>query len=202
MVNDKVLVPELNRLFIDTFTIADMTSDERTNTLRWLLKERKVCFMADDIESISARAYGFLLSDLSALICKARAKSVSNNALTIDDLAQALDEMQVCFNRSIGAPKVPKIYWDDIGGLDELKAEIIRSINLPLRCKSWFKARSFKRSGILLHGPPGTGKTLIAKAVATENNFCFLSVKGPELLNMYVGQSEQNIRESKFIASY
>lgn len=52
-------------------------------------------------------------------------------------------------------------------------------------------------SGILLYGPPGTGKTLIAKAVANECNSCFLSVKGPELLNMYVGQSEQNIREGK-----
>lgn len=51
--------------------------------------------------------------------------------------------------------------------------------------------------GILLYGPPGTGKTLIAKAVATECNMCFLSVKGPELLNMYVGQSEQNVREGK-----
>jgi peroxin-6 len=50
-------------------------------------------------------------------------------------------------------------------------------------------------SGILLFGPPGTGKTLIAKAVATECGLCFLSVKGPELLNMYVGQSEQNVRE-------
>lgn len=53
--------------------------------------------------------------------------------------------------------------------------------------------------GILLYGPPGTGKTLIAKAVATECNLCFLSVKGPELLNMYVGQSEQNVREGNSI---
>lgn len=52
-------------------------------------------------------------------------------------------------------------------------------------------------SGILLFGPPGTGKTLIAKAVATECSLCFLSVKGPELLNMYVGQSEQNVRDGK-----
>lgn len=51
--------------------------------------------------------------------------------------------------------------------------------------------------GILLYGPPGTGKTLIAKAVATECGLCFLSVKGPELLNMYVGQSEQNVREGR-----
>lgn len=52
--------------------------------------------------------------------------------------------------------------------------------------------------GVLLYGPPGTGKTLLAKAVATECNLNFLSVKGPELLNMYVGQSEANVRESKY----
>lgn len=56
--------------------------------------------------------------------------------------------------------------------------------------------------GILLYGPPGTGKTLIAKAVATECGICFLSVKGPELLNMYVGQSEQNVREGNLKIMY
>lgn len=60
----------------------------------------------------------------------------------------------------------------------------------------------FVIAGILLYGPPGTGKTLIAKAVATECGLCFLSVKGPELLNMYVGQSEQNVREGKNFVIY
>lgn len=60
-----------------------------------------------------------------------------------------------------------------------------------------FVVKSVFFKGILLYGPPGTGKTLIAKAVATECNLCFLSVKGPELLNMYIGQSEENIRNGK-----
>lgn len=94
----------------------------------------------------------------------------------------------------MGAPKVPKVEWSDIGGLHDIKREIIKTVQLPLKHPEYFNISGLKRSGILLYGPPGTGKTLIAKAVATECNLCFLSVKGPELLNMYVGQSEENIR--------
>ncbi|KAH1003625.1 hypothetical protein HUJ04_003512 [Dendroctonus ponderosae] len=103
--------------------------------------------------------------------------------------------MQSNYNESLGAPKVPKVQWSDIGGLNNVKEEIMKTINLPLRRPDLFKKSGLTRSGILLFGPPGTGKTLIAKAVATECSLCFLTVKGPELLNMYVGQSEQNIRE-------
>lgn len=86
---------------------------------------------------------------------------------------------------------MPKVHWEDIGGLAELKHEIIRRIQLPL-----LNAFGFGQSGLLLYGPPGTGKTLLAKAVATEYQMHFLSIKGPEVLNMYVGQSEKNVRQS------
>lgn len=91
---------------------------------------------------------------------------------------------------------MPKVLWDDIGGLAKLKDEIQSSIGLPLK-HMHLMGKNMRRSGILLYGPPGTGKTLVAKAVATECNLSFLSVQGPELLNMYVGQSEQNVREGK-----
>lgn len=100
--------------------------------------------------------------------------------------------MQRMFSDEIGAPKIPKVHWEDIGGLVELKSEIMRRIELPMLMSS-----EGEKAGILLYGPPGTGKTLLAKAVATEYQFHFLSVKGPELLNMYVGQSEENVRQSK-----
>lgn len=125
--------------------------------------------------------------------------------------------MQSNYKESLGAPRVPQVYWSDVGGLNFVKDQIIKTINLPLKYPKLLKKTALKRSGqistihplesqyyyhlnllgILLFGPPGTGKTLIAKAVATECGLCFLSVKGPELLNMYVGQSEQNIREGK-----
>lgn len=87
---------------------------------------------------------------------------------------------------------IPKIQWDDIGGLSYVRDEIIDAIELPLKYPKLFvKSR---RSGILLFGPPGSGKTLVAKAVASECGLPFLSVKGPELLGSYVGESEANIR--------
>lgn len=81
-----------------------------------------------------------------------------------------------------------------MGGLQEVKREILETIQLPLEHPELL-ALGLRRSGLLLHGPPGTGKTLLAKAVATECSLTFLSVKGPELINMYVGQSEENVRE-------
>eukprot|EP00817_Percolomonadidae_sp_ATCC50343_P007260 CAMPEP_0117421138 /NCGR_PEP_ID=MMETSP0758-20121206/2309_1 /TAXON_ID=63605 /ORGANISM="Percolomonas cosmopolitus, Strain AE-1 (ATCC 50343)" /LENGTH=331 /DNA_ID=CAMNT_0005203121 /DNA_START=581 /DNA_END=1572 /DNA_ORIENTATION=+ len=90
--------------------------------------------------------------------------------------------------------KVPNVQWNDIGGLESAKTEILNTVQLPLLKPELFQG-SNARSGILLYGPPGTGKTLLAKAVATECSLKFMSVKGPELINSYVGESERNIRE-------
>lgn len=94
-----------------------------------------------------------------------------------------------------GQLRVPRVQWSDVGGLTSAKAEILDTVQLPLRHPEWFAAGLKARSGVLLYGPPGTGKTLLAKAVATECGLTFLSVKGPELINMYVGESERNVRE-------
>jgi peroxin-6 len=84
------------------------------------------------------------------------------------------------------------VYWEDIGGLEEAKQEIIDTVEMPIKYPDLFETQ---RTGVLLYGPPGTGKTLLAKAVATECGLNFISVKGPELLNMYVGESERNVRD-------
>ncbi|XP_048486153.1 peroxisome assembly factor 2 [Plutella xylostella] len=107
----------------------------------------------------------------------------------------ALESMRSLQSQHLDAPKIPKVYWDDIGGLDKLKKELLKTIEFPIKYPHLFKNSSLKRSGILLYGPPGCGKTLVAKAVSTEMNVSFLSVKGPELLNMYIGQSEENVRK-------
>ena len=91
-----------------------------------------------------------------------------------------------------GQNKIPKVRWEDIGGLEEVKQEITKMIQLPMDMPDHFIGK--KQSGILLYGIPGTGKTLCAKAVATECQLQFISVKGPELLNMYIGESEANVR--------
>ena len=90
--------------------------------------------------------------------------------------------------------QIPKVTWDDVGGLQNVKKDILDTIQLPLEHPELFASGMKKRSGILLFGPPGTGKTLVAKAIATTLSLNFLSVKGPELLNMYVGESEANVR--------
>jgi peroxin-6 len=90
------------------------------------------------------------------------------------------------------------INWSDVGGLNEIKQIIVDTILLPLSFPYLFSSKNKKvsitRSGILLYGPPGTGKTLLAKAISNECGLNFLSVKGPELLDMYVGQTELNVR--------
>ncbi|KAI9101308.1 AAA-domain-containing protein [Phlyctochytrium arcticum] len=115
-------------------------------------------------------------------------------AVTADDFSKALDKARISHSDSIGAPKIPNVTWDDVGGLAHVKHHIYDTIQLPLDHPELFASGMKKRSGILLYGPPGTGKTLVAKAVATNFSLNFLSVKGPELLNMYIGESEANVR--------
>jgi hypothetical protein len=94
--------------------------------------------------------------------------------------ADALSHEKKLQSRAIGAPTIPNVAWCDVGGLDAAKTEILNVITPPLAVN----CTSRGRSGVLLYGPPGTGKTLLAKAVAAQSGCHFLSVKGPELINM------------------
>jgi len=118
----------------------------------------------------------------------------SAHALTPADFSTALTHARASFATSIGAPKIPSVAWSDVGGLASVKDAIMETIQLPLSRPELFATGMKKRSGILLYGPPGTGKTLLAKAIATEFSLNFFSIKGPELLNMYIGESEANVR--------
>ncbi|KAK6458712.1 peroxisomal assembly protein [Scheffersomyces xylosifermentans] len=111
-----------------------------------------------------------------------------------EDFNSAINEARNQFSDSIGAPRIPNVKWEDIGGLDLVKDEILDTIDMPLKHPELFNNGLKKRSGILFYGPPGTGKTLLAKAIATNFSLNFFSVKGPELLNMYIGESEANVR--------
>lgn len=110
------------------------------------------------------------------------------------DFEAAINEARNEFSDSIGAPRIPNVKWEDIGGLELVKDEILDTIDMPLKHPELFANGLKKRSGILFYGPPGTGKTLLAKAIATNFSLNFFSVKGPELLNMYIGESEANVR--------
>lgn len=110
------------------------------------------------------------------------------------DFDNAVEAARKNFADAIGAPKIPNVGWDDVGGLATVKDALVETIQLPLERPELFAKGMKKRSGILFYGPPGTGKTLLAKAIATEFSLNFFSVKGPELLNMYIGESEANVR--------
>ncbi|KAL2271108.1 hypothetical protein VTJ83DRAFT_479 [Remersonia thermophila] len=116
------------------------------------------------------------------------------SGLTKQDFEVAVEAARKNFADAIGAPKIPNVTWDDVGGLNNVKEAITETIQLPLERPELFAKGMKKRSGILFYGPPGTGKTLLAKAIATEYSLNFFSVKGPELLNMYIGESEANVR--------
>ncbi|KAM3623054.1 uncharacterized protein V6R79_006294 [Siganus canaliculatus] len=163
------------------------------------------------LDSLSKLTAGFVLGDLCALMVEAgrsacrrllhtcggrQEEDLCSSGVTImnQDFTSALEALQDAQSTAIGAPKIPNVRWEDVGGLQQVKKEILDTVQLPLQ-RPELLSLGLNRTGILLYGPPGTGKTLLAKAVATECSMTFLSVKGPELINMYVGQSEENIRE-------
>ena len=115
--------------------------------------------------------------------------------VTDEQVVAALAGLRDRCSQVIGAPKVPNVGWGDVGGLEDVKEAIVDTFDLPLRHPELFSSGLQLRSGVLLYGPPGTGKTLLAKAVATECTLNFLSVKGPELISMYIGESERNVRD-------
>ncbi|MHA1941023.1 MAG: CDC48 family AAA ATPase [Candidatus Hodarchaeales archaeon] len=112
-----------------------------------------------------------------------------------NDFSEALLDIHPSALREVFV-EVPNVGWKDVGGLIQEKAEIQQSIELPLKHPKFFNHMGATQpKGILLYGPPGTGKTLLAKAVAHETQANFISIKGPELLSKWVGESEKGIRE-------
>jgi len=116
--------------------------------------------------------------------------------VTMDNFLEALKEVEPSAIREVFV-EVPDVRWDDIGGLEDIKQELKEAIEWPLKYPDIFKkANAHPPKGILLYGKPGTGKTLLAKAVANESGVNFISIKGPQLISRYVGESERGVRET------
>jgi transitional endoplasmic reticulum ATPase len=166
------------------------------------------------LQRLAKITHGFVGADLNALCREAAMKALRRYLPKIDlqeeeipqevldelevtntDFLEALREIQPSAIREVFL-EIPDVRWSDIGGLEEAKQELIEVVEWPLK-----KPDSFKRlgisppKGVLIFGPPGCGKTLLARAVATESEANFISVKGPELLSKWVGESERAIRE-------
>ena len=112
------------------------------------------------------------------------------------DFENALWEIEPSALREI-LVEIPSVKWSDVGGLEAVKQEIIEAVEWPIKKPEKFVEMGIKPpKGILLFGPPGTGKTLVAQAVANESNANFISIKGPQMLSKWVGESEKAIRET------
>jgi len=116
--------------------------------------------------------------------------------VTMDNFFEAMKEIEPSAIREVFV-EVPDVKWSDVGGLENIKQELEEAIEWPLKYPDVFrKANTNPPKGILLYGKPGTGKTLIAKAVANESGVNFISIKGPQLISRYVGESERGVRET------
>ncbi len=173
--------------------------------------------LADDVklEKFADLTHGFVGADLAALTREAAMNSIRRvlpeldlevqsipaeilNKMTVtgDDFNNALREMNPSALREVFIES-PNIHWSDIGGLEDAKQELKEAVEWPMKYSMLFKqSGAHPPKGILLYGAPGTGKTMLAKAVATESEANFISVKGPEFLSKWVGESEKAVRET------
>ncbi|KAJ3610691.1 hypothetical protein NHX12_022783, partial [Muraenolepis orangiensis] len=123
------------------------------------------------------------------------ADQLAGLSILFADFEASLASVQPSAKRE-GFATVPDVTWEDVGALQDIREELTMAILAPVRSPEQFKALGLSApAGVLLAGPPGCGKTLLAKAVANESGLNFISVKGPELLNMYVGESERAVRQ-------
>ncbi len=156
-------------------------------------------FVGADLEILAKeaamRSLRRILPDIDLEEEKIPSEVLQKIVITENDFREALKEVRPSALREV-LVQVPNITWDDVGGLGSLKEELHEAVEWPLKHKEAFEHADVKPpKGILLYGPPGTGKTLIAKAVAHTTESNFISIKGPELLSKWVGESEKGVRE-------
>ena len=173
-------------------------------------------YLADDVDlrKLSEVSHGYTGADLAALSREAGMKALrrylpeidleqerippavlEKMKVTMEDFMNAFREITPTAMREV-AIEVPTVHWDEVGDLEEVKQELRESVEWPLKNAEVFERMGIKPpKGILLFGPPGCGKTLLARAVATESEANFISIKGPEVFSKWVGESEKAIRE-------
>jgi transitional endoplasmic reticulum ATPase len=172
--------------------------------------------MGEDVslDYFASMTHGFVGADLMALAREAAMKCLSRFVpelelgkpipvemlerikVTYDDFMDALKELEPSAMREV-LVEVPKVTWDDVGGLEDVKRQLREMIEMPLENPAAFKRMGIRPAkGVLLYGPPGTGKTLLAKAVANESNANFIPIKGPEIMSKWVGESEKAVRQA------
>ncbi|CAJ0630996.1 9891_t:CDS:2 [Entrophospora sp. SA101] len=165
-----------------------------------------------DLEKIASETHGYVGSDIASLCSEAAMQQIREkmdafdleddtiDAEILDSLAVTMDNFRVCVSNPSAlretVVEVPTVTWNDIGGLEKVKQELQETVQYPVEHPDKFLKFGMSPSkGVLFYGPPGCGKTLLAKAIANECQANFISIKGPELLTMWFGESEANVRD-------
>eukprot|EP00960_Hanusia_phi_P059808 764295-Hanusia_phi.AAC.7 len=194
----------------------DIGVPDETGRMEVLRIHTKNMKLSDDVnlEQVARETHGYVGADLAAL-CTEAALQCIREKMDVIDLedetidAEVLESMAVSndhFRTALGSTnpsalretvvEVPNVTWDDIGGLEATKRELQETVQYPVMYPEQFAKFGMNPSrGVLFYGPPGCGKTLLAKAIANECQSNFISIKGPELLTMWFGESEANVRE-------
>jgi transitional endoplasmic reticulum ATPase len=166
------------------------------------------------LEKLAEITHGFVGADLEALAREAAMTALRkilpkidyelaeipyellmNLEVTMDNFFDAMKEVEPSAIREVFV-EVPDVKWEDVGGLDDIKDALKEAVEWPLKYAGLFrKANTNPPKGIILYGKPGTGKTYLAKAVASESGVNFISVKGPQVMSKYIGESEKGVRE-------
>ena len=156
-------------------------------------------FVGADLEALTKEAalhaLRRILPDIDFSADSVPAEILNKIIVDMNDFQESLKEIEPSAMREV-LVEVPNVKWTDIGGLAEVKEELQEAIEWPLKYPEIFAyMNTAPPKGVLLYGPPGTGKTMLAKAVANESEANFISIKGPEVLSKWVGESEKAIRE-------
>lgn len=194
----------------------DIGIPDATGRLEVLRIHSKNMKLAEDVdlERVAAETHGHVGADLAALCSEAALQQIREkmdlidleeetiDAQVLDSLAVTMENFRWALNKSSPSAlretvvEVPNVSWEDIGGLDNVKRELQELVQYPVEHPEKFlKFGMTPSKGVLFYGPPGCGKTLLAKAIANECQANFISIKGPELLTMWFGESEANVRE-------
>ncbi|XP_055130623.1 ATPase family gene 2 protein homolog A isoform X3 [Symphalangus syndactylus] len=187
-------------------------AQDRLDILQKLLRRVPHLLTEAELLQLASNAHGYVGADLKVLcneagLCALRrilkkqpnlpdVKVAGLVKITLNDFLQAMNDIRPSAMREI-AVDVPNVSWSDIGGLENVKLKLKQAVEWPLKHpESFIRMGIQPPKGVLLYGPPGCSKTMIAKALANESGLNFLAIKGPELMNKYVGESERAVRET------
>nr|XP_004667080.1 ATPase family protein 2 homolog isoform X2 [Jaculus jaculus] len=187
------------------------SAQDRLDILQKLLRRVPHLLSKAELLQLANRAHGYVGADLKALcneagLCALRrvlrkqpnlpdSKIAGLVKITLNDFLEGMNDIRPSAMREV-AIDIPNVSWSDIGGLENIKLKLKQAVEWPLKHpKSFLRMGIQPPKGVLLYGPPGCSKTMIAKALANESGLNFLAIKGPELMNKYVGESERAVRE-------